>query len=122
MKQCLLLIAVCVLNSCHLIGKADSVSFEITNNSENVISDIEFYTSEKLEIVNIDNIQPKQTISKVLQMKNNKTDGSYILKFKRKSGKEELYKNGYYTNGSPLEHTLSFNVKADTVIMQSSKY
>jgi hypothetical protein len=47
-------------------------------------------------------------------MRNNKSDGHYILEFNRKDGRKEKIQAGYYTNGSCLNNSITFEIQKDT--------
>ena len=121
MKRLIIVIIVLTLNSCHLIGKGNGIKFEIQNNSELTITNVKFYTSEKLKIAEYDKIQPNEQISDFLSMNKNKSDGEYILEFTRENGKKETSNAGYYSNGRAMERWIEFNVKSDTTFVKLSK-
>ena len=121
MKKIILGILILTLNSCHLIGKGNGIKFKIENNSELIITNVKFYTSEKLAIAEFDKIEPNENISDFLTMKNNKSDGEYILEFTRENGIKEKSNGGYYTNGGALDRWIEFDVKSDTTFVKLSR-
>ena len=51
---------------------------------------MEFTTSERLEIIKIDKIQPNESLKENLAMEKNQTDGFHWLTFRRSDGKPEI--------------------------------
>ena len=105
------------LNSCFFYKK-DGVEIKIKNDSEESITNVEFTTTEKLKSVRIDEVQANSSVSEFLSMRNNKTDGAYLLTFTRADGTKEVKSEGYYTNGSSLNHWIDVIVKNDTTIVK----
>ena len=120
MKKLIVGILILSLNSCHLIGRGNGIKFKIENNSELNIKNVKFYTSEKLVIAEFDKIGPNKTVSDFLTMKNNKSDGEYILEFTRENGIKEQSNGGYYTNGGALDRWIEFDIKPDTTLVKLS--
>ena len=120
MKKLMVGILILTLYSCHLIGKGNGIKFKIKNNSELTLTNVKFYTSEKLSIAKFDKIEPNENISDFFTMKNNKTDGEYILEFTRENGIKEKSNGGYYTNGGSLDRWIEFDVKSDTTFVKLS--
>ena len=107
------------LNSC-FVFEENGIEIKIKNSSSKPITDVEVTTSEKLDVIKIDRIEPNENVSEFLSMRENKTDGGYILTFTRENGKTETRKDGYYTNGGSLDEWIEFNVKSDTVLVKLS--
>ena len=120
-KLTLLLITVLTLNSCYLF-RENGIEVEIENNSDTSISDVKFSTSEDLNSVDFATIDPDEKVSDFLKMTDNKSDGSYVLKFTRANGKEEISGAGYYTNGGSLDSRVIFKIEKDTVYASTSQY
>lgn len=112
MKKILLASILITINSCYLFKSG--LNFEIYNNSNSKVENIKFYTSEKLNFTKIDKIESKNKIMNFLSMRNNKADGHYILEFNRKDGRKEKIQAGYYTNGSCLNNSITFEIQKDT--------
>lgn len=55
-------------------------------------------------------------------MKDNQSDGSYILEFSRDNGKKEHIVAGYYTNGAFPNKWIKFKIESDTTIVSYSKF
>lgn len=108
-----------MFNSC-FSHKKNGVEVIIENESAGLISNVEFTTTERVEVIKMDKIDCKKRISKFLSMSKNKTDGSYILAFNRENGKKEIVNCGYYSNGYSFDHWIDFIVKKDTVIVKFS--
>ena len=119
MKKLLLIIVILTLNSC-FVFEENGIEVKIKNISSEPITDIEVTTSEKLDVIKIDRIEPNENVSEFLSMRENKTDGGYIVTFTRENGKTETRKDGYYTNGGSLDEWIEFNVKSDTVLVKLS--
>ena len=100
--------------------KENGIEMEIKNNSNETITNVEFTTTEPLEVIEIDKIEPNQTVTEFLSMKKNKSDGGYSLTFTRKNGKIENSGGGYYTNGGSLDRWIKFEVENDTTKVKFS--
>jgi hypothetical protein len=98
--------------------KENGIEMKIKNNSSESITNVEFTTSEKLETIKIDRIEPNESMTEFLSMRKNKTDGAYSLTFTRANGKKERSGGGYYTNGGSLDHWVDFIVEKDTTIVK----
>ena len=96
----------------------NGIEMEIKNNSNQPITDVEFTTSERLEIIKIDRIEPNESVTEFLSMDQNKSDGFYWLSFTRPNGEKEISGGGYYTNGGSLDHWVDFIVENDTTIVK----
>ena len=112
MKKLVLGIMLITLNSCDLFKSG--INFEIDNQTNSIVRDIKFYTSENIKVIQIEKINPNQKTINFLSMKDNKTDGHYILEFTRENGNIERIEAGYYTNGSVLNDLIQFKIKTDT--------
>jgi len=119
-KKSILITLLLLVSSCFLINE-NGIDFKIKNNSDLPITNIKFYTTEKLVILKIDKIESNDSISEFLSMKNNKSDGEYILEFTRADGVIETKRCGYYTNGSALDKWVKFNVEKDTTFIKFSE-
>lgn len=91
---------------------------KIKNDSSEPITNVEFTTTEKVNMIKIDRIEPNESVTEFLLMRKNKSDGAYSLTFTRASGKKEVSGGGYYTNGGSLEHWVEFIVENDTTIVK----
>ena len=89
MNKLLIGILILTLNSCHLIGKGNGIELAIENKSD------------------------------FLTMKDNKSDGNYVLEFTR-NGKKEIQGYGYYTNGGALDKWVEFEIENDTITKRFS--
>lgn len=94
--------------------KGNGIEMEIKNKSNDLITDVVFTTSERLEVIKIDRIEPNESVKEFLSMKQNKSDGFYWLSFTRPDGKKEISGGGYYTNGRSLDKSVKFEIKSDT--------
>jgi hypothetical protein len=117
MKKLLALTLILSLNSCFFYKK-DGIEMKIKNNSSEPITNVEFTTTEKLEVIKIDRIEPNKSVTEFLSMRKNKSDGAYSLTFTRASGKKEISGGGYYTNGGSLDHWVDFIIENDTIIVK----
>ncbi len=117
MKKLLVILVILSLNSCVLFKK-NGIEVKIKNDSSEPITNVEFTTSEKLDVIKIDRIQPNESVTKYLSMWKNESDGTYLLTFTRTNGKTEISDGGYYSNGSSLDHWVDFSVKDDTTIVK----
>ncbi len=98
--------------------KENGIEMKIKNDSSEPITNVEFTTTEKLELIKIDKIEPNESVTKFLSMEKNNSDGAYSLTFTRENGKNEISGGGYYTNGGSLDHWIDFIVKKDTTIVK----
>lgn len=105
------------LNSCFMF-KENGIEMKIKNVSSEPITNVEFTTTEKLDVIRIDRIEPNESVTEFLSMRKNKTDGAYSLTFTRADGKKEISGGGYYTNGGSLDHWVDFKVENDTTIVK----
>ncbi|MFK7781802.1 hypothetical protein [Psychroserpens sp.] len=117
MKKLLALTLILSLNSCFFYKK-DGIEMKIKNDSSEPITNVEFTTTEKLEVIKIDRIEPNKSVTEFLSMRKNKSDGAYSLTFTRATGKKEISGGGYYTNGGSLDHWVDFIVENDTIIVK----
>lgn len=107
------------LNSC-LESKENGIEMKIKNDSSEPITNVEFTTTEKLNVIKIDRIEPNERVTEFLSMRKNKTDGAYSLTFTRANGKKEISGGGYYTNGGSLDKWVKFEIKSDTIFAEFS--
>ncbi|MFD2542166.1 hypothetical protein ACFSSB_07540 [Lacinutrix gracilariae] len=117
----LFILFILVIQSCSLLQDNNGIEVTIKNNSKHPITDIQCYTSEKLETLQIPNIEANKTVSKFLSMKKNKQDGNYILEYVDANKKKRIKKEGYYTNGSSLNKWITFSIEKDTILVTYSK-
>jgi len=121
MNKLYAIVIILILSSCNS-NNGNGIKIEIRNNSDQQITKVKFYTSEKLAIAEIDKIESNESVSSFLTMKNNRSDGGYILEFTRADGKKEIIGCGYYTNGAPLNNIAKFEIKKDTTLSSFSRY
>ena len=119
MKKLISITLILILNSC-IPFKENGIDFEIENNSDSAIEHVKFTTSENLTFMEFDKIEPNKSVGDFLSMKNNKSDGSYVLEFTRPNGKKELLVYGYYTNGGALDRWVEYEIKNDIVTWKFS--
>lgn len=110
-----------ILNSCYAISE-NGIKVAIKNNSNEPITNLEFTTTENLEVIRIDRVEPKEQIKEFLSMGKNELDGGYTLSFNRPNGETQFISAGYYTNGGPLDRSLKFTVEADTTLVEFSDF
>ena len=115
MRKFIALILILSLNSCFQ-SEGSGIEFYIENNSDFAITDVKFTTSENLASKQFEIIEPNQGVSDFLSMKENVSDGSYVLEFTRYNGKRDSIGAGYYTNGGALDDKLEFKIQNDTII------
>ena len=119
MKKLLAITIILTLNSCFMFNE-NGIEMEIKNDSSEPISNVEFTTSENLDVIKIDRIEPNESVTEFLSMRKNKSDGAYSLTFTRANGKKEMSGGGYYTNGGSLDRWVKFEVKSDTTFAKFS--
>ena len=98
--------------------KENGIEMKIKNDSNQPITNVEFTTTEKLEIIKFDKIEPNESVTEFLSMRKNKSDGAYFMTFTRTDGRKEMSGGGYYTNGGSLDYWVDFVVKNDTTIVK----
>lgn len=104
---------VLTLVSCNYLKKG--VEVKIDNNSDEKITDIVFTTSENLESIEFESIDTNKSVKGFLSMKENKVDGTYLIKFTRKNGKIESKEISYFSNGIPLEEIIEIKITNDSI-------
>jgi len=119
MRKLICVILIFTFSSCYLF-KENGIDVEIINKSNSAINNVKFTTSERLEIVEIEKIEPNETISEFLSMKYNKSDGGYFIEFTREDGKIEKSGGGYYTNGGSLDRWVKCEIQKDTTLIEFS--
>jgi len=107
------------LNACSEL-RTNGIELEIKNHSSKPITEVEFTTSERLEVIKIDKIEPSESVKEFLSMAQNKSDGFYWLTFTRPDGKKEISGGGYYTKGEALDEWVKFEIKPDTTFSKFS--
>ena len=111
------LILLCFLATFISCSKYTSeINFEIQNNSEKSLSNIKFFTSEKKEVLTFGELKSGQAENGTLSMKENKSDGHYILEFTNANGDIKRYSKGYYSNGKPQNGNVLFEIQNDSVL------
>ena len=118
MKKLLVIMITLTLNSC--MFEENGIEMNIKNSSNRPITNVKFTTSENLDVVMVNKIEPNESVTKFLSMQDNKFDGAYSLSFTRANGKKEMTDGGYYTNGVPLDQWVKFEVKPDTIFAKFS--
>jgi len=116
-KKAISVLLVLILNSC-FIDSENGIKVEIINNSNEPITNLEFTTSENLEVIRFDKIEPNETVNEFLSMEKNQIDGSYSLTFNRVNGQTEFSISGYYTNGAALDKKVKYIVEGDTTLVE----
>ncbi|GAB1855380.1 hypothetical protein MHTCC0001_02140 [Flavobacteriaceae bacterium MHTCC 0001] len=119
MRKIAVLFLLLSLHSCFLF-KENGINFQIKNSSNLSLKSIKFYTSEKLEIIEFDKIEPQGIVSGFLSMKNNKSDGCYIIEYIASDNSKKTVKSGYYTNGGALDRWVNYEIKTDTLLTKFS--
>ena len=114
MKKIILSIAIIAL-VVYVFRSVNGIKVEFINNSDQTVSLVKFYTSENLGKIEINELKPGEVRKEYLNMFKNEHDGNYILEF-TKGEETDLIKNGYYTNGGPLDRSAIIEFKKDTVL------
>lgn len=113
MKKFLMGLIVLIFFSCNYLKKG--VEVRIDNNSDETITDVLFTTSENLETIEFESIDTNKSVKGFLSMKENKVDGTYLIKFTRKNGNIESKKVDYYSNGVPLKEIIEIKITNDSI-------
>lgn len=109
------------LNACGLLGE-NGMEIKITNDSGAPITNLEFTTTEKLGLVQIDKIEPNNSTNEFLSMRENRLDGAYLFTFVRANGQKETIKFGYYSNGIAFGQLAECIVKKDTTLVHFNEF
>jgi len=120
-KNLISILLILILNSCYAISE-NGIKVAIKNNSNEPITNLEFTTTENLEVIRIDRVEPKELIKEFLSMEKNELDGAYTLTFTRANGDKQFISAGYYTNGGSLDRSVNYNVEADTTLVEFSDF
>ena len=115
MKKRNALILLFIFTSCKS-NEEKGIMFRIQNESDTPISTIIFTTSEELNSAEFDVIEKTKSITGFLSIRDNKTDGNYVLQFTRADGKMTVQDYAYYSNGMPFDPWATFQIKNDTVV------
>lgn len=102
------------LNSCSFIN---GIRVELKNETSFPITNVKFYTSEKLAYLNFVSVNVHENVTGFLSMARNQFDGSYVLEYTLSNGQVKHFSNGYYTNGGSLDEKVIITIKNDTTIM-----
>lgn len=70
----------------YVFYKPDGIEIKINNSSSQTITEVRFTTTEEFKVILIDSIVPGETVTKFLSMRDNETDGSYVLSFRDPNG------------------------------------
>ena len=108
-----------VITSC-MVGPGEGLSVSVENNTNSKLTNVKFYTSEKIALLIINDIPSKKESNTFYLMKEHKTDGNFILEFKRADGSLEIIPAGYYSNGIANDKWVEFDVQKDTVLIRFS--
>ncbi len=109
------------LFGCSSVIKEKGIELRIINSSNSPISKVKFTTSESYTTLSFKKINPDEKVSEFLSMKKNVSDGNYNLEFFNFQNIKIRKNSGYYTNGSPSEKWIEFEIKKDTVVVSYSK-
>ncbi|MFC5624365.1 hypothetical protein [Algoriphagus winogradskyi] len=121
MKKFLPVFLIMTLISC-VSHEEKGIEVVIKNNTDKMLTNVGFSTTEKLEVLAMGDIQADERVSDFLSMKNNIVDGAYSLTFTHSDGKKETSITGYYTNGAPLEKRVEYRIENDSTFVTFSKF
>lgn len=100
-------------------SKENGIDVEITNFSNNSVTDVKFYTTDKKAVIEFEKLAPKESAKEYLNMENiNKSDGAYTIELKRKDGVVDISSGGYYTNGGALNRKVEILIKNDSIVFE----
>ncbi|MBT8245147.1 hypothetical protein [Winogradskyella sp.] len=100
--------------------KKDGTDIIIENKTNSTLKNITITTSEMVRTIYVDSIDKEKSLTKFLSMKNNKTDGTYIISYEINDITKQV-KNGYYTNGGSLNSSIKFIIEKDTTLVKFGK-
>ncbi len=108
----LLILLLPVLASCSMVDH--NVAIEIQNNSDATIEDVKFSTTNDKEWVTFDELEPTESVSKVLNVKNYDADGNYSFQYTIPNG-ERIERKGNYMEENFVKASIIFKVQNDGV-------
>ncbi len=109
---------VMLFTACRDLTKGKGIEVQVSNQSGSLVSEVSVSTSEKLDSLVFPAIKNSNERSGRLSMKDNRTDGSYVLRFKRSDGNYHTLSCGYFTNGAPMDLAVSYIIDNDTVLVK----
>lgn len=121
MKKTIFLFFLFIITSCNLF-RHKGIDFKIANNTFAPITEVKISTTENLDSTTFDNIGENKSREGFLSMKHNKIDGAYIIEYTREDGNKIESTVGYYTNGTPLNNWIRFEIKSDTTLVNFGDY
>ena len=121
MKKVSALILLAFLTSCSLFQEK-GIDFKIVNTTSPTIKNVKISTSENLDTIKFNSIPPNYSKEGFLSMKHNKIDGSYTLSFERQNGNSKEIGYGYYSNGSPLQEWMRFEITNDSTLVKFGEF
>lgn len=96
----------------------NGINLKIKNSSESSVYDVLISTKDPKINLKIKSIKSGETVTGFLDMTNNvKSDGNYLISFKKENGQSEKMSGGYYTNGGSLDYIIICEIKNDTILM-----
>ncbi|TLF44098.1 hypothetical protein [Maribacter aurantiacus] len=105
-----------LLYSC-ILFRENGIDVNITNTTEQSITNIVVKTSENTNSLVIERLGPKESISGFLKMTHAKTDGSYVVLYNKASGQTIETVGGYYSNGISFLELMRIEIQQDTALI-----
>ncbi|KAA2216790.1 hypothetical protein [Maribacter flavus] len=105
-----------LLSSCYLF-RGNGIDINITNTTEQNISNIVVKTSENTDSLVIELLGPKESKSGFLKMVNAKTNGSYVVLYNKADGETIETVGGYYSNGISFLDLMRIEIQKDTALI-----
>ncbi len=107
--------------SCNEYKSTGGIHLKIENSASYPLSNVLFYTSEKLDTVKIATLRQGESIEAFLDMKKNQIDGHYILEYNGAGGHLQKSEDGYYSNGFDSNEFVRITVNNDTTTFKFTR-
>lgn len=116
----IILFTTSVITSC-ILYSPNGIEVQIKNNSDKIIQNVVFSTTENLDSLMFYTIKPGEKVKGFLSMKENKSDGSYTLVYEDFQKNKFEIERGYYTNGGSSDNLVEFDIRKDTSFVKFDK-
>ena len=117
----ILIICGLVITSCSFF-EGTGVDFEIQNNTGRTLNKVQIKTTDSSKTSIFNKVESGKSVSGFLKMDTDKSDGNYILEFKRENVEVEKFMNEYFSNGTGMSHKIIFEIERDTVYFSTEYY
>ena len=116
----IILFTTSVITSC-ILYSPNGIEVQIKNNSDKIIQNVVFSTTENLDSLMFYTIKPGEKVKGFLSLKETKSDGSYTLVYEDFQKNKFEIERGYYTNGGSSDNLVEFDIRKDTSFVKFDK-